>query len=283
MPILTSHDDTELWYELAGEGNPLVVLAGGPGMDARYLGDLGGLTAHRTLVLLDGRAAGRSAVPADRSTVSFLTQARDLEALRLHLGLERLDLLAHSAGTLVAQEYAAAHPGRVRRAVLVTPVGRAAREPDPAELAALRAARSAEPWYPGAAEADRRLAEGAGAAEAPLLQARTLPFSWHHWDSGRLAEYRAEHACRHPWLRDAFYAGSSTDPGRLRRLAASGLSALVLAGASDGQIGTAPARAVAACHPGARLEVMAASGHRPWVEEPGRFVMLATEFLGNAP
>ena len=40
MPILLSYDNAELWYEPVGEGVPLVVLPGGPGMDARYLGDL---------------------------------------------------------------------------------------------------------------------------------------------------------------------------------------------------------------------------------------------------
>lgn len=283
MPIFAAHDDTPLWYDEAGSGDPLVVLAGGPGMDVRYLGDLGGLDRVRRLVRLDGRAAGRSADPADRATVSFVAQARDVEALRRHLGLPRIDLLAHSAGCLTAQEYAAAHPGRVRRAVLVTPVGRAAREPDPAELAALRAARAGEPWYPDAADAEHRLAAGGphDAAAAAELGRRTAPFSWHHWDAARATEYRPEHACRHPWLREAFYAGSAGTGPRTERLAASGVPVLVLAGASDGMVGTAPARAVADCHPGSRLEVLPASGHRPWVEEPRRFVDLVSAFLAG--
>jgi proline iminopeptidase len=94
MSAFSSYDNTEIWYELAGEGDPLVVLPGGPGMDLRYLGDLGGLDRHSRLILTDTRAAGRSGVPEDRDTVSFVAQARDLEALRQHLGLEHFDLLA---------------------------------------------------------------------------------------------------------------------------------------------------------------------------------------------
>ncbi|MGF1431314.1 alpha/beta fold hydrolase [Kitasatospora sp. LaBMicrA B282] len=287
MPSFPSYDGCEIWYETTGEGAPLVVLPGGPGMDLRYLGRLGGLDRHRRLILVDARAAGRSGVPADRASVSFVAQARDLEALRVHLGLAEFDVLAHSAGCLTAQEYLAAYPGKVRRAVLVAPVGRAGREPDEAELAALRASRSAEPWYPDAAEAERLLAEGASTGDRlAALQRRLLPFFWYRWTAERQAEYRPEHATALPWLREAFYAGSA-DPqalaARVARLAVARTPVLVLAGAADGMVGTAPARAVAAAHPGSRLELLAASGHRPWVEEPARFVEAVTRFLAGAP
>ncbi|MEU8510415.1 alpha/beta hydrolase [Kitasatospora sp. NPDC048722] len=285
----TSYDGSRISYQRAGRGEPLVVLPGGPGMAPGYLGDLGGLGRRRTLVLVHPRAAGRSDVPADRNTVSFVRQASDVEALRRHLGLERIDLLAHSAGCLTAQEYLAAHPDRVRRAVLAAPVGRAAREADEAELAALRASRSGEPWFADAAEADRLLAEGgAGTAEPAALQRRVLPFFWHTWTADTAAEYRPEHACSLPWYREAFYAGSAAPAelrDRLARFTAAATPVLVLAGAFDGMIGTNPARAVAACHPRARLEVLARSGHRMWAEEPERFVGLVEEFLaaGEAP
>lgn len=283
MPILASYDGCTIRYELTGEGEPLVVLPGGPGMDVRYLGDLGGLDRHRRLVLVDARASGRSGVPADRGTVSFVEQARDLEALRVHLGLERFELLAHSAGCLTAQEYLAAHPGRVTRAVLVAPVGRAGREVDEEELAALRGSRSAEPWYADAAEADRLLARGGRSGdELAALQRRLLPFFWHRWTEERPAEYPAEYACAHPWLREAFYAGSAGPQAlaeRVARLGAARTPVLVVAGAADGMVGTAPARAAAAAHPGSRLEVLAESGHRPWVEEPERFTALVGAFL----
>ncbi len=310
MSIFASYDQLKLWYEVTGEGAPLVVLPGGPGMDLRYLGDLGGLSRSRRLHLLDARAAGRSEIPADRATVSFTEQARDLEEFRRHLGLERLDVLAHSAGCLTAQEYAARFPGRLRRLVLVTPVGRASREPAPAEIAALRAARSAEPWYPEAAEAERLIARGDGSAELP---GRLAPFFWYRWTEDRRHEYRPEHATALPWLREAFYAGSATPAtaaDRHARLAGRELAdttqdeapateqapapagptlseprpaVLVIAGAADGMIGTAPARLVAGCHPGSRLELMERSGHRPWAEEPERFRELVTGFLDTAP
>ncbi len=284
MTIFHGYDGTALHYEQLGDGAPLVAIPGGPGMAARYLGTLGGLDARRRLVRFDPRGCGRSAVPADRASCAFGAQAADVEALRKHLGVERIDLLGHSAGALTAQRYAAGFPHRVRSLVLVTPVGRAAREPDPAEIAALRAARAAEPWYPDAAEADALLAAGAG--DPAALVRRITPFFWGRWnEAARAAAFDPELAPAAPWMREAFYAGSGSGAGAgadsAQPVAA---PVLVVAGARDGMIGTAPARLAAALHPGARLVVLPEAGHRPWVEDPAGFAALVGGFLdGSRP
>ncbi|HEY2792766.1 MAG TPA: alpha/beta hydrolase [Micromonosporaceae bacterium] len=140
MPTIYSYDFTKIFYEISGDGPPLVCLAGGPGADVRELGDLGGLARDRTVIFMDARGAGRSSVPHARATCAFTDQARDVEALRSELRLDRFDLLAHSAGTLTAQAYAAGYP-RLNHLVLVTPAGRLEREPDEAEVAAIRDAK----------------------------------------------------------------------------------------------------------------------------------------------
>ncbi len=261
MPYLSVSGGPRPHYDQVGDGPPLIVLPGGPGMDVRYLGDLGGLSATRRLIRLDARGGGRSEVPADPAAVSFRAQAEDVEALRRHLGLATIDLLAHSAGTLTAQEYAVTRPARVRRLILVTPIGRAGRDIDPDELAEIRGRRSGEPWYPAAA-----------AARGPFAQALTAAFHWHRWTPEHRREYVPAHVNPHPWYREAFYAGPAT-PGPVRA------PVLVLAGASDGMIGTAGARAVAAAHPDTRLTVMTESGHRPWTEQPALFRELVDGFL----
>ncbi|WHT15661.1 alpha/beta hydrolase [Crossiella sp. CA-258035] len=139
MPHFESYDGLRLSYTTLGEGPALVCLSGGPGADATSLGDLGGLAGHHTLIRLDARAGGYSEIPADQGSCAFTEQVKDVEALRAHLGLPAIDLLAHSAGTLTAQAYAAAEPDRVRRLVLVTPAGRGSREPDEDEVARIRA------------------------------------------------------------------------------------------------------------------------------------------------
>ncbi|HWS33470.1 MAG TPA: alpha/beta hydrolase [Actinoplanes sp.] len=261
MPYASGPDGLRLHFDESGDGPPLLALPGGPGMDARYLGDLGGLTATRRLIRLDARGGGRSETPEQPASVVFTAQAADVDAVREHLGLGTVDVLAHSAAALTAQEHAIRYPGRVRRLILVTPIGRAGRDTDPAEVAAIRAGRATEPWYPAAA-----------AARGPLAAARTVPFHWHRWTPERRREYVPGYANRHPWYRDAFYAGHAT-AGPVRA------PLLVLAGASDGMIGTRPARVVAAAHPHARLEILPESGHRPWAEQPDLFRHLVEDFL----
>jgi pimeloyl-ACP methyl ester carboxylesterase len=88
-----SYDGTKLAFRRAGTGRPLVCLPGGPGRTPDYLGDLGGFGASRELILPDTRGTGESAVPADPATYRCDRLARDVEALRAELGLERFDSL----------------------------------------------------------------------------------------------------------------------------------------------------------------------------------------------
>ncbi|MFJ4182325.1 alpha/beta fold hydrolase, partial [Streptomyces sp. NPDC089733] len=148
MPIFHAYDGTELAYRLLGQGTPLICLPGGPMRAGAYLGDLGGLSARRRLVVPDLRGTGDSAVPDDPSTYRCDRLVDDVEALREHLGEERVDLLAHSASANLAALYAARYPERLRTLTLVTPgtraVGIDVTDQDWREASELR---RDEPWY----------------------------------------------------------------------------------------------------------------------------------------
>ncbi|MFL9684136.1 alpha/beta fold hydrolase [Streptomyces sp. KL110A] len=116
MPTFTPHDGVARAYRLRGEapGRPLVCLTGEPD-DPGAADDpeeLARLAGQRPLVTLPGRDANGRPLPAGV-----------VEALRVHLGQERIDLLGHLAGGELAVRYAAVHPDRVRSLVLVTPAG----------------------------------------------------------------------------------------------------------------------------------------------------------------
>lgn len=68
MPSFDAADGTRLAYDLVGDGPPLVCLPGGPMQASAYFRDLGGLSARRTLVRLDLRGTGDSAVPLDEAS-----------------------------------------------------------------------------------------------------------------------------------------------------------------------------------------------------------------------
>ena len=145
---LTADDGTRLAVHLTGSGAPLLCLPGGPMLDSGYFRDLGGLAAHRALARLDLRGTGASDAPADPASYRCDRQVADVEAVRRHLGLDRLDLLAHSAGANLAYAYAAAHPDRVARLVLVAPSVRGLDiEITDEARSAIARLREGEPWY----------------------------------------------------------------------------------------------------------------------------------------
>jgi pimeloyl-ACP methyl ester carboxylesterase len=280
MPRFASYDGTELAYTVVGEDRPLVCLPGGPGRAAAYLEDLGGLTADRTLVLLDGRATGRSEVPADPSTLRFDRLADDVEALREHLGEERLDLLGHSAGTLVAQVWAAQHPDRVGSLVLVTPPGQL-QGADRTDVPAVLASRSDEPWYAEAREAYDAL-ESAPPSQQQALWRAARPFMYGRWDERTQAHAATAETQTSKRAALAFAPASATDLDAAALVAALGaVSApvLVVGGERDALTGVAAVHAVAAAFPNATATVLPRAGHFPWVDEPEAFAAVVREFL----
>jgi proline iminopeptidase len=127
---LEAADGVRLYYRVEGEGRDTVVaLHGGPSLGHGYLApDLVPLTRGRAVVHYDQRGIGRSTPLTDAERLSIERHVEDLEALRTHLGLERLALLGHSWGGMLAARYAAAHPQRVARILLLEPMA-PARDP----------------------------------------------------------------------------------------------------------------------------------------------------------
>jgi len=119
---MLSLDDARLYYEVIGDGDPIIVVHGGPGLDHSYLQPgLNVLARTNTLVYYDQRGTGRSSAELDPSAINMDAFVADIDALRETLGYERVDVLGHSFGALIALRYAAAHPDRVRTLFLMNP------------------------------------------------------------------------------------------------------------------------------------------------------------------
>ena len=281
MSTFASYDGTRLAYVEVGSGPYLLCLPGGPGRAAAYLEDLAGLSEVRTLVLLDARATGRSEVPPDPASLRFDRLAHDVEALREHLGLERADVLAHSAGAIVAQAWAAAHPDRVGRLVLVTPSDRM-QGGDRADVAAVRAGRAGEPWYADAAEAQDALATAPPAQQQSLVRA-TRPFFYGRWDA-RTQEHAAtadRQSSRRAEMGFAAGAEEVDVPAVLAGLRAVAAPVLVVGGERDALTGVASVDRVAASFVHASSVLLPRAGHFPWVDEPEAFRAAVEPFLAS--
>ncbi|MEU1851324.1 alpha/beta hydrolase [Streptomyces sp. NPDC019990] len=286
MPAFTAPDGTTLAYHVTGDGPPLVCLPGGPMQDSVYLGNLGGLTAHRTLIRLDLRGTGRSAPPPDPASYRCDRQVADVEALREELGLERMDLLAHSAGANLAALYTVGHPDRVGRLALITPsvfaVGLGITAEDRLETARLR---RDEPWFAPAYASLEAVTSGRATADDWDAVA---PFWYGRWD-GEARAFRAAEQRQRNDEAAALYASDGafdTDATRVA-LAAFPSPVLVLAGEYDV---AGPPRAMAeyaALFPDAEVVIQPGAGHFPWLDDRRLFVARIAPFLsclaGDAP
>ena len=107
----------------SGQGVPLVVINGGPGLPHDYLHQSDvwtSLGSSRRVVFFDQPGTGHSwrLGAGDSLAVSDLTAV--IDRLREHLGVDRVALLGHSFGGFVALSYAIEYPTRVDRLALVS-------------------------------------------------------------------------------------------------------------------------------------------------------------------
>ncbi len=278
MPLMPAYDGTKLAYQVIGNGAPVICLPGGPMQSAAYLGDLGGLPARVQLILADLRGTGHSHEPTDIRSYRCDRLVDDVEALREHLGLDRIDLLAHCAGANLAVLYAARHPERIGRLVLITPstvaVGIAATSQMRRDVVQ---ARADEPWFAAALTAFEAIQAGDGTGTD--WEAIT-PFSYGRWDATARVHHASGESQRNEEAAAGYGAEGAYDP-RITCAALATLPAQVLVVAGKLDV-AAPPRAMtemAALFPNAELVIQPGAGHFPWLDDPARFSTTISAFL----
>ena len=275
-----------LYYRLDGrEGSTVVVLHGGPGFTHDYLADdLLPLTDKHRVIHYDQRGSGRSTLVADADGLDACRFVDDLEAVRLHFGLERLTLLGHSWGAAVASLYAMRHPQRIERLVLVGPM--------PLRKEALTASFA-------------RVRQSGDAEWQRTLRARGQALLANPGDEGLCRAYYEAwftpffgNAAARDRSRGSFCAGTPesrrnktvnvdryTVPslgdfdwrGSLREVTS---PALIVHGSTDA-IPAESSREWASALPNARLVLLEGIGHFPYLEAPERFFPTVTKFLAG--
>jgi proline iminopeptidase len=116
-----SRDGFDLYYRSLGAGDAVLLLSGGPGDDCDYLLPVASEVAkYAHAILLEQRGTGRSLPPRiDRSTINLTLSLADMESLREHLNVKRWTVIGHSAGGVLAMDYAAAYPERIDKLILL--------------------------------------------------------------------------------------------------------------------------------------------------------------------
>lgn len=253
---------TRLYYEMAGEGDPLVLIHGFS-LDRRMWDPQFEVFAQRYRVIrYDLRGFGRAALPDGEP----FSHTADLAALLDELGIENAHIVGLSQGGAVAVEFALAYPARVRRLVPVDayfdghdfsdaweagiiPVWEAAREGGVPPAKAIWLAHAL--FQPCREQAE---------TEAQLVQIVEEYSGW-HWVN------------RHNEIRPQPPTGQRLEEVRARTL--------VIVGERDLPDFLAMAQAMAARIPGAQLVTLPGAGHMANMEAPERFNQIVLGFLGE--
>ncbi len=109
------------YYKIVGEGEPYIILHGGPGMyhDELYPFFLDFANAHK-VIFYDQRGNGKSILEKiDSTTFNVDLMVEDLEGLRKEFGVDKLNIIGHSWGGLLAMYYGVKYPENLKRLILV--------------------------------------------------------------------------------------------------------------------------------------------------------------------
>jgi proline iminopeptidase len=277
IDIFTTPDGLTLSYERRGSGPLLVCHPGGPGCSSAEFRDFAGLEDTFDLVFLSPRGSAGSDTADDYSLAAY---ARDVEALRGHLGAERFDLLGFSHGGMVAMAYAASFGQRVRRLVLA---GTLAVWGEEAQAAMERGieARRGEQWFAEAQQAieEEQAGEFSTVKELIANTQQQAPLYFHRWEGNERIgrELFADFAHSEPLHQFNTAEFPTLDlRAELRRIAA---PTLVLAGDDDMIAGPVCGEAIARELSDGRLVRIAEAGHFLYVEQAAAFRAALTDFL----
>ena len=113
-------DDIEIAYWRVGSGVPLIAL-GGPHLGHRYMRTLDAWVSEGyEIIYYDARGSGHTEL-GDPDRVTFSGAIQDLDGLRDHLGIDKLNLVGHSLGSDLAVVYAAKRPEHICSLVALNP------------------------------------------------------------------------------------------------------------------------------------------------------------------
>lgn len=123
MPTLELQDGCRLSYDVAGDGQPVLLIQGVGVIGSGYRPQVGALSSRHRVAWFDNRGVGRSTLVG---ALSIERMAGDALALMDHLGFDRAHVVGHSMGGVIAQELALRAPERVRSLSLLCTFSRGA-------------------------------------------------------------------------------------------------------------------------------------------------------------
>lgn len=265
---------TNIRYSVHGTGAPLLIAPVPWGVDGHRWTTLDALAKNFTLIRLDPRGTGMSGNVTTKEEYSIPTLVEDIDAVRVHLGIDRWHVMGQSAGGWTALEYTLAYPERVGRLAVIcsAPTGK------------FHKGTFRDPSHPLYAEFERISKE----VRSLPAEARVAAFN--------RAVYQFD--VQTPEARgviDAIFADAPFNAQRnqyfvmqeLNRynvtelLPEIAIPVLVMGGQHDVHVAPEWSITIADRIPRSRLVMMEHSGHFPWLDEPDLFFSTVTDFFSH--
>jgi pimeloyl-ACP methyl ester carboxylesterase len=251
MPKL-DRDGVKLYYEVHGNGPPLLLTHGYSSNSAMWKGQIEALSKHHTLILWDMRGHGHSDYPADPSAYSEAWTVGDIAALLDEVGAATAIVGGLSLGGYMSLAFHRAQPERVR-ALLIIDTGPGFKKDD---------ARDA--WNKRAHETgDRFDREGLSVLKSASRERADAS----HRDASGLA-------------RAARGMLTQRDARVIESLPGIKVPSLVVVGADDTPF-LAASDYMARKIPGAKKAVIPAAGHAVNIDQPQAFIEAVLPFLAD--
>lgn len=269
---------TMLFVKTVGEGEPIVVVHGGPGLNHTYfIPHLDKLSKKFQVTYYDQRASGRSAIPTS-GEVSLQSFTEDIEAIRKHLGKDKIYLLAHSWGAIPAINYGLQHPDHVKGIIFCNPIP--FNKAYDTEMAATQQSRLV-----GADSTDRSIIKGSPNFKAgkPSAYKKLLLLSFRNsfYKKANFSKLNFEMPDNYKEASQALYAGLGNELSTYdyyNDIKKFSFPVMILHGKAD----AVPLRAseqITEALPEATLKVFKKSGHFIFIEEPKKFTHVVSKFI----
>lgn len=113
---MASVNDIRMYYEIHGDGVPLILLHGGLGSTASWKNQIPVLSKHYQVIAADSRGHGRSTFTDQRISYGLMTS--DVLALMDYLDIEKAHILGWSDGGIIGLELAISHPERLNKVIV---------------------------------------------------------------------------------------------------------------------------------------------------------------------
>jgi proline iminopeptidase len=265
-----------LFVKVIGQGYPMVLMHGGPGLDHITLSAFRPCADRFTLVFYDHRCHGRS-TGAEVSSMTWENLTADADALRQTLGFDKWAVLGNSFGGMVALEYALRYPQSLSHLLLIDAGGDSRwQQQNAPELLVQRG------YSPDTVETARRFFNGEIAPNEMVPAMRKLGSAYYHRLSPLLQAREMVLGLRMKIRPEAFIFGC----GQLlkgwtvmERLGEIKVPTLVLAGREDFQFPPEHQEELAAGIPNANLVIVERAGHNAPSERPAEVIEAVKSFM----